>query len=169
MRLLPPNIQYYGMDISIPEPASNLIETDFLENPIAFGDMRFDVILAQGVFEYVGSFQPQKFTEISGLLKEHGTFIVSYVNFDHRGKAIYWPYNNVQSLKDFRQDLENHFTIDGFIPTSHNWRHSEPGRKLLQAVNMRLNINLPVITPMLAVEYFFICSSRDSRGSGSRH
>ena len=169
MRLLPPNIRYYGIDISIPAPAPNLIETDFLENPIAFDDMRFDVIMAQGVFEYIGNFQSQKFAEIAGLLKEHGTFIVSYVNFGHRDKSIYWPYNNVQPFEDFRKDLGRYFIIDGFFPTSHNWNHTEPNRKLIKAVNMHININVPLISPMLAVEYFLICSSRDSKRIRSRH
>jgi SAM-dependent methyltransferase len=169
MRLLPPNIRYYGIDISIPAPAPNLIETDFVENRIAFDDLRFDIIMAQGVFEYIGNFQSQKFAEIAGLLKEHGTFIVSYVNFGHRDKSIYWPYNNVQPFEDFRKDLGRYFNIDGFFPTSHNWNHTEPNRKLIKAVNMHININVPLISPMLAVEYFFICSSRDSERIRSRH
>lgn len=46
--------------------------------------MAFDIILAQGIFEYVGRFQPQKFAEIAQILNEDGKFIVSYVNFNHR-------------------------------------------------------------------------------------
>jgi hypothetical protein len=68
-----------------------------------FGDKRFDIILAQGFFEYAGGFQAQKFAEIARLLNENGTFIVSYVNFSHRHTRIYWPYNNVQAISDFRQ------------------------------------------------------------------
>jgi hypothetical protein len=30
----------------------------------------------------------------------------------------------------------------------------------MRAANMRLNINIPVVSPALAVEYFFICSPR---------
>jgi SAM-dependent methyltransferase len=156
MPLITPNIQYYGIDISIPEPAPNLIEADFLENPIALGGMRFDVVLAQGVFEYMGSFQSQKFSEIAGILKEHGRFVVSYVNFGHRDRDIYFPYNNVQPLNDFRTGLESYFKVDRFFPTSHNWKHSEPNRKILQDLNMDLNVNIPIISPKLAVEYFFI-------------
>ena len=48
MRLLQPNIQYYGMDIAIHDPAPNLIETDFLEVPIRFDVKRFDIVIAQG-------------------------------------------------------------------------------------------------------------------------
>src|SRR6266478_716271 len=81
MHLLPKNIHYYGIDMAVHHPAPNLVETDFLENPIKFGDKQFDIIVAQGVFEYIGSFQPQKLIEIKRLLKSDGTFIVSYVNF----------------------------------------------------------------------------------------
>ena len=160
MSLLRPNIQYYGIDIAIHDPGPNLIEADFLETPIRFDDKRFDIVLAQGVFEYVGNFQAQKFSEIAELLNDSGIFIVSYVNFGHRDRKLYWPYSNVQTLNDFRQSLAQHFKIQRFFPTSHNWNHREPGKKLLKAANMHVNINVPFISQVLAVEYFFICSSR---------
>lgn len=159
--LLRPNIQYYGIDIAVHNPTPNLIEFDFIEVPIQFGDKRFDIVLAQGVFEYMGKFQTQKFTEIAQLLTDGGVFIVSYVNFDHRNKNIYWPYSNVQSLNDFRQSLAQHFDIHRSFPTSHNWNHSEPSREFVKTVNMHINIDIPFISRALAVEYFFICSSRD--------
>ena len=159
--LLQPNIQYYGIDIAVHGSTPNLIEFDFIEAPIQFGDKRFNIVLAQGVFEYMGKFQTQKFTEIAQLLNDGGVFIVSYVNFDHRNKNIYWPYSNVQSLNDFRQSLAQHFDIHRFFPTSHNWNHSEPSRGFVKTVNMRINIDIPFISRALAVEYFFICSSRD--------
>jgi cyclopropane fatty-acyl-phospholipid synthase-like methyltransferase len=158
--LLRPNIQYHGIDIAIHEPAPNLIEADFSETPIQFADKHFDIVLAQGVFEYMGKSQTQKFTEIAQLLHDDGMFIVSYVNFDHRKKSIYWPYSNVQNFNDFRQSLAQHFEIHKAIPTAHNWNHSEPNRKLLKAVNMHINIDIPFISRALAVEYFFICSPR---------
>lgn len=158
MPLLRPAIQYHGIDIAIHKPAPNLIEADFLEAPIRFADKRFDIVLAQGVFEYVGNHQAQKFAEIAGLLNDGGLFVVSYVNFDHRDRYIYWPYSNVQSLDDFRESLARYFTIHRFFPTSHNWHHSEPNRKSLQVANMYINVNVPVISRRLAVEYFFICS-----------
>ena len=160
MSLLRPAIQYYGIDIAIHEPAANLIESDFLDTSIQFADKRFDIIVAQGVFEYTGNHQAQKFAEIAGLLNDGGLFFVSYVNFDHRDRYIYWPYSNVQSLGDFRESLAEHFVIHRFFPTAHNWRHSEPNRKILKAANMYLNVNIPVISRRLAVEYFFICSPR---------
>ncbi len=161
MSLLQSNIQYYGIDIAIHDPAPNLLEADFLETPIRFDDKRFDIILAQGFFEYAGNLQTQKFAEIAGLLNDNGTFVVSYVNFDHRKKYIYEPYSNVQTLNDFRQSLAQHFIIHKFFPTSHNWNHSEPNRKFLRAANMHIDINVPFISRILAVEYFFICSARN--------
>lgn len=159
MPLLQPNIQYYGIDIAIHDPAPNLIEADLLEAPIRFGDKHFDIILAQGFFEYIARFQAQKFTEIAGLLNDGGVFIVSYVNFDHRARDIYWPYSNVQSLDDFRRSLAQNFKIHRFFPTSYNWNHSEPSRKFLKAANLNINFNIPFISRVLAVEYFFICSA----------
>ena len=158
MPLLRSNIQYYGIDIAIHDPAPNLIEADVLNTPIRFADKRFDIVIAQGFFEYMGTFQAQKFAEISQLLNDGGIFIVSYVNFGHRDKSIYWPYSNVQPLDDFRQSLAQYFKIKRSFPTSHNWHHSEPRRKFIKAANMRTNINVPFISPVLAVEYFFICS-----------
>jgi len=157
MPLLRPNIEYYGIDIAIHDPAPNLIEADLLNTPIRFGDKRFDIVIAQGFFEYVGTFQAQKFAEISQLLNDGGIFIASYVNFGHRDKSIYWPYSNVQDLGDFRQSLAQHFEIKKSFPTSYNWHHSEPRRKVIKPVNMHINLNVPFIGPALAVEYFFIC------------
>jgi SAM-dependent methyltransferase len=157
MPLLRSNIQYYGIDIAIHRAAPNLIEADFLNTPIRFDDKHFDIVIAQGFFEYVGAFQAQKFAEISQLLNDGGIFIVSYVNFGHRDKIVYWPYSNVQDLNDFRQSLTQYFEIKRSFPTSHNWHHSEPRRKFIKTVNMHTNINIPFISPVLAVEYFFIC------------
>ncbi len=92
MNLLEKNIHYYGIDIAVHEPAPNLLEADFLEVPIKFGDKQFDIVLAQGVFEYVGEFQSRKFAEISELLRQDGVFIVSYTNFGHRRTQIYAPF-----------------------------------------------------------------------------
>jgi SAM-dependent methyltransferase len=154
------NIHYHGIDIAIQDPAEDLIESDFLESPIRFNDEKFDIVVAQGVFEYVGSFQEQKLDEIASLLNDGGTFIATYVNFGHRDREIYTPYSNIQPLANFRASLGRKFTIERQFPTSHNWGHSEPNRKLIRAVNMRLSANIPFVSPILAVEYFFICSVR---------
>jgi SAM-dependent methyltransferase len=156
--LLESNIHYHGIDIAIHEPAPYLLEADLLAAPVRFGDKRFDIVLAQGVFEYVGEFQPRKFAEISELLRPGGTFIVSYTNFGHHKKDIYWPYSNVQPMQDFRASLARCFQIDRSFPVGHNWNHSAPQRKWLQAIQMHMNVNIPVLSPVLASEYFFICS-----------
>jgi cyclopropane fatty-acyl-phospholipid synthase-like methyltransferase len=128
--------------------------------PIQFKDKKFDIVVAQGVFEYVGKFQEKKLDEIADLLNDGGKFIATYVNFGHRDRELYSPYSNIQSLGDFRASLLRNFTIERQFPTSHNWGHSEPNRRIVRAVNMRLNANIPLISPKLAVEYFFLCSAR---------
>ncbi len=65
MHLLPPNIHYYGIDMAIQEPAPNLIEADIIRTPIEFAGKKFDIIIAQGLFEYVPDVQSQKFSEIA--------------------------------------------------------------------------------------------------------
>ena len=162
MGLLPTNIHYHGIDIAIQKPAPNLIEADLVESPIRFGDKRFDIVVAQGVFEYLGDFQSQKLAEISEILKPSGTFVVSYTNFDHRKTQLYWPFSNIQSIEEFRQDLRRHFTVDRAFPTSHNWKHAHPNRPSLKRINMHVNANIPLLSPRLAVEYLFFCSSLDS-------
>jgi SAM-dependent methyltransferase len=158
--LLEDNIHYYGIDIAIQEPAPYLLEADLLASPIKFGDKQFDIVVVQGVFEYVGEFQSRKFAEISELLRPGGTFIVSYMNFGHHKKEIYWPYSNVQQIRDFRESLARNFQIDRSFPVGHNWNHSAPQKSWLQAIQMNMNLNIPVVSPVLASEYFFICSPR---------
>jgi SAM-dependent methyltransferase len=164
MHFVRANISYYGIDIAIQEPAANLIEADLLESPIEFKGRKFDIVLAQGVFEYMGEFQEQKFAEVSKLLKKGGKFVVSYVNFGHRDREIYWPYSNVQSLSAFKESVTRYFNIDRSFPTSHNWAHSEPNRKFLKNTQLYINLNVPFISPKLAVEYFFICSAKGTSG-----
>jgi SAM-dependent methyltransferase len=161
MSLLEPNIQYHGIDIAIHESAPNLIESDFLEEPMQFKGQRFDIVVAQGVFEYVGKMQSLKFAEIAQLLDKDGIFFVSYVNFDHRHRSVHWLYSNVQPFKDFRGSIAEHFKILRLFPTSYNWNHSEPNRKLVRSANMHLNVSIPIISRVLAVEYFLICSARE--------
>jgi SAM-dependent methyltransferase len=159
-RFLDENVSYYGIDMAIARSAPNLIEADLVKNPIRFGDKRFDFIVAQGFFEYVGSVQEQKFAEIADLLAGNGTFLATYVNFGHRDRQVYWPYNNVQPLAEFRSSLARYFTVERSFPTSYNWRHSEPNRQFMRASQMPVMTAFPVISRLLAVEYFFICSRR---------
>jgi SAM-dependent methyltransferase len=164
-RLLEDNIHYYGMDIAIHDPAPNLIEADFLKAPIKFGDRKFGIVVAQGVFEYLGTFQNEKLAETSELLTDDGRLIVSYWNFGHRDKQVYPPFSNIQPLSQFRNSLARYFSVEKFFPVGHNWQQQEPGRKLIKAAQMHMNINIPFVSSALAVEYFFICSRRDEKGT----
>ncbi|HEX7161961.1 MAG TPA: methyltransferase domain-containing protein [Trebonia sp.] len=155
---LPSRVHYYGIDIAIPNPAENLLERDILEAPIDFHGKLFDFVVGQGLFEYVGEYQSQKFAEIAGLLRRDGKFVVTYQNFDHRQREIYWPYSNVQRPGEFRRDLARFFQIEKQFAMSHNWNHSQPARPLMQASQAHLNINIPVISPILAVDYLYVCS-----------
>ena len=157
-RLLPANIDYYGIDIAIQNPAPNLLEADLRTAPIKFRDKRFDIVLAQGIFEYVGDAQSRKFAEIAGILEPDGKFVVSYWNFGHRKPDVYYAFSNVRPLSDFRKDLARYFNIDSSFPVSHNWHHTGPKRRITKAINMPVRINIPFISPALAVEYFFVCS-----------
>jgi SAM-dependent methyltransferase len=160
MRLLRPNIHYYGIDIAIHDQVPNLIESDFLEKPIGFGGRRFGIVAALGVFEYMGTRQDQKFSEIAQLLGEHGRFVLTYTNFGHRDVRAFEAFSNVQPMGDFRRSLARYFTIDRSFPTSYNWHGGQPVRPWLKSANMHIKANIPLISPRLAVEYFFICSRR---------
>jgi SAM-dependent methyltransferase len=160
MRFLDRNIRYHGIDIAIQDPAPNLIQSDLMENPVEFYGRKFDIILAQGFFEYAGVLQEQKFAEIRNVLKDTGTLVVTYVNFSHWNTQIYWPYSNVQQPSDFRRSLSRFFGITRSFPTAHNWNHSEPNRRFMTASQMRLNVNIPFLSPKLAVEYFYVCTPK---------
>lgn len=159
-RFLDKGIDYYGIDIAISNPTPNLKEFDILESPISFDDRRFDLIVAQGIFEYLGDFQDQKFAEAAAVLRPGGRFVVSYVNFDHRHRVIYYPYSNVRPLNDFQNSLRQVFDIRRKFPTSYNWNHSEPGRWWAKDVNLHVNFDVPLLGRKLGVEYLFICSPK---------
>jgi SAM-dependent methyltransferase len=159
-RVISPNIRYFGIDIAIHSRASNLREVDFVERPIAFEEKKFDFIVAQGVFEYIGKVQSQKLAEIASLLRKQGTFLTSYVNFDHREARIYGPYNNVQPLDQFKKSLEECFHIHRMLPTSHHIHHHEPSRWYMKKIQMLINVNVPIVSRRLAVEYLFLCSAK---------
>jgi cyclopropane fatty-acyl-phospholipid synthase-like methyltransferase len=162
MRLLPPNVEYYGIDIAIPNPAPNLLEADILQAPISFAGKSFDIITAQGIFEYLGDHQQEKFAEIAGLLNPGGKFLVTYWNFSHRKLYVHEYFSHVQSVESFREGLEQYFEIDQFFPASHNWRHGSPHKPLGKVINKPMSFRIPFISSRLAVEYFFICSPRSS-------
>ena len=160
MRLMPPNISYYGIDIAIQEPGPNLMEADIANSPIGFNGKRFDIVSALGIFEYIGDSQSRKLGEIARVLAGDGKFLVSYTNFSHRRTRIYEAFSNIQPLDAFRADLEKYFTIDKAFPASHNWKHAQPNRELVKQANMRVNANIPFVSKWLAVDYFFICTPR---------
>ena len=120
--------------------------------------MTFDIIVAQGVFEYMGDVQSQKLAEIAGLVREGGTFFCTYQNFAHHKQHIYGPYSNIRQPEDFRRDLSRFFTIERAFPTAYNWNHSHPQRPWLRAPQERINVNVPVIGRKLAVDYYYQCS-----------
>lgn len=167
MTVLPKNVHYFGIDIAVHDPAPNLLESDILETPIKFDDKKFDIVVAQGLFEYMGTHQSEKFGEIAQLLRENGKFVVTYTNFSHRAKQIFEAFSNVQPPEEFRQDLARYFAIDRYFPASHNWYGGQPTRTVIKAANMRLSANIPLISPRLAVEYFFICSPTVAQLLGS--
>jgi len=156
--LMPRNVHYHGIDIAIQEAAPNLLEMDILESPIGFDDKKFDLVVGQGIFEYVGEYQSQKFAEIAAVLKDGGKFILTYQNFGHVHADIYPTYSNVQQPADFRGDLGRFFKIERSFPASHNWKHGQPIRPFMKVSQAHLNINVPIISPVLAVEYLYVCS-----------
>jgi SAM-dependent methyltransferase len=158
--LLAQNVDYYGIDIAIQQPDSHLIEADFVESPIVIENKTFDFVVAQGVFEYIGAAQEQKLIEIRDILKQHGKFILTYVNFDHSHKSIYWPYNNIRSFANFYASITEVFEVERCFPTSHRRYHDEPQSRLMKALQSHINLNIPFISRHFAVEYLFVCSKR---------
>ncbi len=158
--LVGPNVQYYGVDIAIQKPSPNLTECDILQEPITSEKAPFDLIVAQGLFEYLADNHSDKFAEIADLLAPDGKFIASYVNFDHRRPNHYWPYSSIQPAAQFRDNLTEHFIIERQFPTSHNWHHHDPERWCFRVPNMYLNFNIPYVTRRLGVQYLFVCRRR---------
>ena len=157
--LLRQNIDYCGIDIAIHQPAPFLREVDIAQKSIAFDDRRFNFVTALGFFEYMGGGkQGSKLFEIRNILKDDGKFILSYINFGHfRGKV--WPnYNNVQSVAEMKKALSEYYRVDTCFPASHHWRQKQPGKHSLRSLQMLVNFNIPVFSPRMAVEYFYICS-----------
>jgi SAM-dependent methyltransferase len=160
-KLLQKNINYYGIDIAIHDLEPNLKEIDIAEDEIAFGNRKFDIVVAAGIFEYLGGLQKEKFFEIQRILNEEGKFVVTYTNFNHCHPAPYYlPYNYVVPIIDFLHDLKMFFRVDRWFPSSHNWKQHEPmdRRKLLNRIQMNIFFNIPIISPLFTVNYFFICS-----------
>jgi SAM-dependent methyltransferase len=157
--LLRANVHYHGIDLAIQEPSPNLIEMDLTKEEIRFRDQRFDLIVAAGLFEYVGEFCTRKLQEIRTLLKDDGKFIVTYTNFAHIHPPEDEPiYNNVMSIPEFRATLERSFKVERCFPASHNWKRYEPRKRWLYALNTVVSIHIPLFSDRFANNYFFICS-----------
>ena len=136
-------------------PPRTFSRQDIVESPIDFRGMKFDFVVAQGIIEYVGSTSPRS-SPRSPTCSRSGKFVLTYQNFDHRQREVYWPYSNVQRPADFRKDLARFFRIERSFPASHNWNHSQPTRRLMKASQAHLNVNIPVISPILAVDYLYV-------------
>lgn len=159
--LLNSNISYYGIDIAIHQPAPYLREIDITREAIAYGDKRFDFVVALGFFEYMGQQQNRKLEEIRAILKDDGKFMMSYINFGHFHRKVWPNYNNVQPVSEMKKSLDKIFRVERCFPASHHWRQKQPGKSSFPTLQMRLNFNIPIMSSLLAVEYFFICSRRD--------
>jgi SAM-dependent methyltransferase len=157
--LLPASVRYHGIDIAIQRPAPNLLELDLTKEPAGFRGLRFDIVVAQGVFEYLGDAQSRVLGEIAGLFKDGGRFVCTYQNFAHRRASVYQPYSNVRQPAAFRRDLGRHFRIEQAFPTAFNWGHSHPRRALVRFPQEHLTVNVPVIGRRLAVDYCYICAA----------
>jgi SAM-dependent methyltransferase len=157
-RLIEKNICYYGIDIIIHDPSPNLFEIDLAAHEINFDKKTFDLVVAQGFFEYMGNLQHKKFLEIRKILKKNGKFIATYVNFSHIHRQIIPIYNNVMPIRDFIKDLGSVFKIKRCFPSSYNWMGTEPRRPWLKKIQIPLNVKIPFISPLLGVQYIFICS-----------
>jgi len=158
--LLNPNILYHGIDIAIHEPAEYLREVDIARETISFDRKRFDFVVALGFFEYMGQQQDRKFEEIRTILKDDGKFMMSYINFGHFRRKVWPNYNNVQSIAKMTRSLNEVFQVERRFPASHHWRQKQPGNNSFPALQMQVNFSIPIFSPLLAVEYFFICSQR---------
>lgn len=160
-KLLNKNIHYHGIDIAIHHPGTNLVEMDIINNPINFENKKFDIVIATGLFEYMGKYQKKKMSEIQQVLKDGGKFIVSYTNFGHIHSLIdYTPYNNIVSIKEFTKDLALFFHIDKITPTFYNWNGTEPRKRWSYSIQKYVTIHIPIIHSRFAVSYFFVCTPK---------
>ena len=98
--------------------------------------------------------------EIKSILNPDGKFIMTYINFGHLRRKVWPNYNNVQPIKAMADSLKEVFKVEGCFPASHHWRPKQPGRYSFRQIQMHLNFNIPVVSPWLAVEYFFVCSHK---------
>lgn len=163
LRLLRPNVEYYGIDIAIHHPAPYLREADLAHQPIDFEGKRFDFVVAMGLFEYLGAQHDAKLEEIREILKDNGKFILSYINFGHMRRLVWPNYNNIRQVAQMVQSLNRVFRVERYFPASHHWRQKQPGKNCLPGLQMHINYRIPLLSSLCAVEYFFICSHRNEK------
>lgn len=84
----------------------------------------------------------------------------AYINFSHFRRRIYPAYNNIQSIPDMIKAILDAFQLAQVFPVSHHWRHKQSGKNALPRIQMHFDIDIPGISPWLAVEYFFTCKFR---------
>ena len=96
------------------------------------------------------------------MLNGSGTFVAVVHQLRPSRREIYRPYSNVQPLRTIsgRSLSRTFFRIDRYFPGLAQLESRPAQPQLIKAVNMHVNVNIPLISPVLAVEYFFICSSR---------
>jgi SAM-dependent methyltransferase len=163
--LIDDNIRYFGIDIAPHETSSAVMQADIVKNKIGFDGQRFDIVVAAGVFEYMGAMQTEKFKEIAAILRPAGQFVTTYTNFRHLNDRLidHSLYNNIRPIAQFKKDLEKHFGVERWFPSSHNWYCSEPRRRFMRVCQMPLTFRIPVMSALLAVNYFFLCSLPETR------
>ena len=159
-RLLAPNIRYYGIDIAIQEPAPNLKQSDILQEPISSDAAPFDLIVAEGLFEYLADQQSRKFAEIADLLTPSGQIHRHLRELRSPSAELLLALQQHPVVGGFRAALAEHFVVERQLPTAHNWNHSEPGRWYVRGSNMYVNVRIPFFTRWLGVEYLYVCRPR---------
>lgn len=166
-RLLDRNIRYFGIDIAIHQPAPNLFEADVVDGGLSGLGRTFDIVVASGFFEYVGGMESRIFNDIREVLRPAGTFVVSYINFEHIHRIVTSAYSNVRTIRAFRDTLTRVFEVTRCFPVSYNWRGTAPRRPLLQKLEMHFDVDVPVAGRFLGVEYVFLCSHRRAPGGAA--
>ena len=161
--LLDPDIAYHGVDIAIQEPSPELVERDLLREPITSDDAPFDLVVAQGFFEYMSDAQSKKFAEIADLLAPDGRFVATYVNFDHLIPEYYTPYEQYPATRRIPEGPGRAIRHREAGADCTNWNHSEPGQWFVRIPNMYINVKVPMLTSRLAVTYIFVCRPRPGR------
>lgn len=158
--LIREDINYFGIDIAPHTKESNIKELDIVNSVIKFDERKFDVIVASGIFEYLGGYHKEKMHEISGILEEEGFFIVSFSNMKHIKKPKYSSWNNYDGISDFKKNLEEYFKVIDYYPAYHNIKYDEISNAFGKYLARKININLPFISERLGIDFIFICTTR---------